>query len=53
MKFSITMPDGRQLYFEWTRREPISWERFQALCWLVGALGGAAMFVYLLTSAVR
>lgn len=49
MKFSITMPDGRQLYFEWTRREPISYERFIAVCVLIGVLGSMAMFVFLLT----
>lgn len=53
MKLSITMPDGRRLYFEITRREPMSFERFQTLCLLIGILGGASLFVYLLTSSVR
>lgn len=50
MKIYFTGPDGWEFYFESEPRQHMSQARFEAICWLVGVLGGAAMVVYLLTS---
>ncbi len=33
MEFKLTLPDGSVLEY---KKEPMSWERFQAICILIG-----------------
>lgn len=49
MKFYMRLPGTGEIYFESKPREPISYERFMAVCVLIGVLGSMAMFVFLLT----
>lgn len=43
MRIDLTIPGGGELHFE---RKPMPPERFEALCWLAGILGVAALLTY-------
>lgn len=53
MKIYYNLPNGGEFYYESEPRERMSQARFEAICWLVGILGGAALLVYFFLSLCR
>lgn len=50
MKFDCKLPSGGEIHFE---REPLSKERFEMICWLIGVIVIGSGIIHLFALAAR